>query len=497
MRFVKILLFIFVLSLTAGCSLVIEQIQQVTGNQVKNVSEKKTDIRDNANEEKQLYEEGFTPPTPSPVLKNILEDKGKGRYATDPYEASSVNQALQVMPEGIAEDAVYAYLLGLVGQNYKNDLDSLSSMIGPNYQAKMRVMEHGEATTVRTGGSSATPKLPKPSNVVILVDASSTMAEGFKGKSRYEWAKQYASSYIKLLPKDTFVSVRLFGHKGGPRKKDKQVSCTKTQPIYQAGPTLVSKLEENFAKEKAIGWSPLVEALHASMIDLAKRQKANNENIIYVLADSSDTCGADLEQQINAMRASKLGVMVNVVGIDVPTKDENELTHLAEATGGEYQPMDDLVDLQQIARVHANEVKQINEPWQLRTIQKMVKGYQVSNDRLDLKYQEIVTNLNQEHQRLSDANTLIKNQKKINSLEYKKIKGWIDSRYEGVKGFTEQKWHAKEAELEQSFTNAINDIDQKWNQSKENLKQYDKQKKGLLDQAKKVIENPSNNHSEE
>jgi hypothetical protein len=474
---------------------VIEKIQQVTGNQVKNVSENKPDIRDNANEEKQIYEQGFVPPTPSPVLRNILEDEGKGRYATDPYKADSVKQALQVMPDGLAKDAVYAYLLGLVGQNYKHDLESLSNMLAPNYQAKIRVLAHGETAA----GSTPKPtpvKPPKPSNITILVDASSTMAMDFKGKSRYEWAKQFTAMYFKQLPKNANVTVRLFGHKGGPRKKDKDISCKQTQPIYHGYPTQLPKLEKNFGNEKPTGWSPLVEALHNTMEDLEKNQKQNNENIIYVLADSSDTCGADMSEQINAIRQSKLGVMVNVVGIDVPTKDESELTQLAEVTGGEYQPIDDVIDLEQIARVHANEVKQINEPWQIRSIQKMVKGYQVTHDRLDRKYQSIVTNLNQEHQRLSDANKLVKKEKKINDLEYKKIKTWIDDRYNGVLGFTEQKWHAKEAELEQSFTDAIKDMDKKWNKNNKELKPFEKKKRSLLQQAKKVTQDTPENPEE-
>lgn len=492
MRVVKLFLVAcFLLVTTTGCSLVIEKIQQVTGNQVKNVSEKKTDLRDNANEEKQIYEQEFVPPTPSPILRNILEDGGQGRYANDPYKADSVVQALQVMPEGLAEDAVYAYLLGLVGQNYKYDLESISSMLAPNYQAKIRVLSHGE-----TAAAKSSVKLLKPSNIAVLVDASSTMADDYKGKSRYEWAKLFTTTYMEHLPKNSNFVVRFFGHKGGPRKKDKEVSCSKTETAYQGYPTQPSKVNTGFAKEAPTGWSPLVAALHTTMKDLANNQKANNENIIYVIADSSDTCGADIMQQIEALRSSKMGVMVNVIGIDVPTKDENELTQLAEATGGEFQPIEDIVDLDQIARIHANEVKQINEPWQVRSIQKMVKGYQVTQERLNRKYKSIVTNLNNEHKRLSDANTQIKNEKKINPTEYKKIKGWIDSRYEGVLGFTEQKMHAKEAELKQSFLYAIKDMDKKWKQSEAQLKPYERKKKGLLSQAEKVVQDIPTNPEE-
>jgi hypothetical protein len=476
---------------TTGCSLVIEKIQQVTGNQVENVSEQKIDLRDNANEEKQIYEQEFVPPTPSPVLRNILEDEGQGRYAKEPYKADSVAQALQVMPEGLAEDAIYAYLLGLVGQNYKHDLESLSGMLAPNYQAKTRVLSHGE-----TAAANSSVKPLKPSNIAVLVDASSTMADDYKGKSRYEWAKLFITTYMEKLPKNANFNVRLFGHKGGPRKKDKDVSCSKIETVYQGYPTKPAQVNASFAKEAPTGWSPLVAALHTTMKDLTNNQKANNENMIYVIADSSDTCGDDMIQQIEAIRSSKMGVMVNVIGIDVPTKDENELTQLAEATGGEFQPIEDLVDLQQIAHVHANEVKQINEPWQVRTIQKMVKGYQVTQERLNRKYKSIVTNLNNEHKRLSDANTQIKNAKKINPTEYKKIKGWIDNRYEGVLGFTEQKMHAKEAELKQSFSDAIKDMEKKWKQNDAQLKPFEKKKKNLLSQAEKVVQDTPDNPEE-
>jgi Ca-activated chloride channel family protein len=501
MKFLWLMILSSILLLLSGCSTIIGKIQQVTGNEVENVSEKTPDSRDNANEEKLIYEQGFPPPAPSTILRDILNDEGKGSYAGNPYQIQKVNQALNVMPQGLSEDKVYAYLLGLIGKNYKYDLDNLSSMLGPNYQTKMRSLAHGEdavsSVPITTKGKTPVASPPKPSNVVILIDVSSTMAIAYQGKTRYDWAKLFTVDFIRQLPKGTNVTIRLFGHKGGPSKKDKDASCRQTQEIYRAGPTSNSKLMGNFSKVGPTGWSPLVEALRASMEELKKHQLPRVENKIYVVADSSDTCGADLSQQITDIRSSKLGVMVNVVGINVPAKDENELTQLAEATGGEFQPIGSLVGLNKVAKGHANEIKQINEPWQLRTIQKMVKGYQVANEVLDSKYQEIETNLQEEHQRLTNANQLVKQQQKIDSTESEKIHAWTNNRYKEVLGFTEQKWHAKEAELDQSFNTAIKQIDQKWQQNKVALKPYENRKKSLVDQVKRVLPNKVNNNSEE
>ncbi len=497
MRVLQLLLLSSMLLLLSGCSAVLEQIQQVTGNEVKNISEKNADLRDDANEEKQLYEQGLQQsPTPSTNLNDILNDEGEGRYTGDPFQAKKVNEALNIMPEGLTEDKVYAYLLGLVGEKYKEDVANLSNMEGPNYPAKMRVITHGEQTTQPPPPKKPpiipvkpkpnikpTPPKPKPSNVAILIDVSSTMATVYEGKTRYDWAKLYTLNFLRQLPKDANVTIRLFGHQGGPSKKEKTASCEQTEQIYHAKPVITPPLMTKFSQVEPTGWSPLVNALQASLTEMSKQQLPQAKNIVYVIADSSDTCGADLDQEISDIQASKLGVMINVIGIDVPAKDETELTQLAEASGGDYQPIMNAAHLNDIAQDQAGEVKQIHEPWELRVIKKMISGYQISNERLKSNYEQIVRHLNEEHQRLTDANNLVKNQHKIDATEWKKINGWINNRYEGVLGYTEQKWHSKQAEFDQSFDLSLQNIEQKWQQNNQKLKPYEKQKNMLLQQV--------------
>lgn len=487
MRLVKVCLVACCLVMLTGCSLVIEKIQQVTGNEIQNVNEKKTDIRNQASEEKQIYEEKFALPTTSTVLRNILEDEGKGKYATTPYQADLVQEALKLMPEGLSVDAAYAYLLGLVGQNYKYDLEQLSSVLPPNFAAKQRVITHEPPKPKPPTGKAAAP-VTKTSNVTVLIDAGSTMADKFKGKSRFAWAQQFTTTYLRQLPPNTTVTVRLFGSEGGPKKADKQESCTKLPALYHGNLTNLPTLEKSLAASGPVGWTPLVEALRLTVADLKKQQKPNLENFIYVVADSSDTCGEDVSEQIEQIRNSNLGVMVNVVGVDVPAKDEKELTQLAEQTGGEYHLVDNTVDVNNVAAISANEVKQVNDPWQLRLLQKMVNGYRATEKRLNKNYEVIVNNLDDERKRLTEANNLIKEDKKINELEHKRIKGWIDDRYKGVLGFTEQKWHAKKAEIKQSFSHEVTEMDKKWKQHQEQLKPYEAKKTQLLNEAKKMME---------
>jgi Ca-activated chloride channel family protein len=487
MRLVKVCLVACCIVMLTGCSLVIEKIQQVTGNEIQNVNEKKTDIRNQASEEKQIYEEKYALPTTSTVLRNIIEDEGKGKYATTPYQEDLVKEALHNMPDGLSVDAAYAYLLGLVGQNYKYDLEQLSSILPPNFTAKQRVIMHEPVNVKPPKGKPATA-VTKTSNVTVLIDAGSTMADNFKGKSRFAWAQQFTTTYLRQLPANTTVTVRLFGSEGGPKKADKQESCTKLPALYHGNLTNLPTLEKSLAQSGPVGWTPLVEALRLTVEDLKKQQKPNVENFIYVVADSSDTCGEDVNTQIEQIRNSDLGVMVNVVGVDVPAKDEKELTQLAEQTGGEYHFVDNADDVNKVASISAQEVKQVNDPWQLRLLQKVVNGYKATQKRLDKNYEVIVNNLDDERKRLTEANDMIKQDKKINELEHQRIKGWIDSRYKGVLGFTEQKWQAKKAEIKQSFSHEVEEMDKKWQQHQEQLKPYEAKKTQLLNEAKQMIQ---------
>ena len=182
------------------------------------------------------------------------------------------------------------------------------------------------------------------SHVVLLLDASGSMAGQLSGRSKMSIAKRESLRFLQALQKDVPVGMIVYGHKGNNTKKGKSESCASVEWVEKLG-LGTSKLEKSINVLKPVGWTPLGDALDYTLAELQKVRKSKKDKesvpIVYLLSDGKETCGGDPVASAKALHESGVQAIVNVIGFDVGKETREQLKAISEAGGGKYFPAKD------------------------------------------------------------------------------------------------------------------------------------------------------------
>ena len=198
------------------------------------------------------------------------------------------------------------------------------------------------------------------SHVVLLLDASGSMAGQLSGRSKMSIAKRESLRFLKALQKDVPVGMIVYGHKGNNTKKGKAESCASVEWVEKLGRG-TSKLQKSINALKPVGWTPLGDALDYTLAELKKVRKSKKDKesvpIVYLLSDGKETCGGDPVASAKALHESGVQAIVNVIGFDVNKETREQLEAISEAGGGKYFPAKDAKALRkQLNAVHDTEM---------------------------------------------------------------------------------------------------------------------------------------------
>ena len=198
------------------------------------------------------------------------------------------------------------------------------------------------------------------SHVVLLLDASGSMAGQLSGKSKMSIAKTESARFLDALQKDVPVGMIVYGHKGNNSKAGKAESCDSFEWVHKMGSSK-SQLEKSIKALKPVGWTPLADALDYTKSELEKLPKSNKDKesipIVYLLSDGKETCGGDPVASAKALHESGVKAVVNVIGFDVDKATREELEAISEAGGGKYFPAKDAKALRkQLNAAHDTEM---------------------------------------------------------------------------------------------------------------------------------------------
>lgn len=179
-------------------------------------------------------------------------------------------------------------------------------------------------------------KSPDKVNVAILLDASGSMNANVPGGNKMKLAKTSLKSFSESLPKNTNVSLSVFGHKGTGADKDKKLSCSSVETVYPLKNYSKEKFSKALNQFKASGWTPLASAIQKATKQLLQASDEHTKNFIYVVSDGIETCGGNPVNAAKDAKKAKMDVQINIIGFDVDNKADRQLKEVAKAGGGEY-----------------------------------------------------------------------------------------------------------------------------------------------------------------
>jgi Ca-activated chloride channel family protein len=176
---------------------------------------------------------------------------------------------------------------------------------------------------------SATPA-PK---VELVLDVSGSMrARDIDGQSRMSAAKQAFDDVLDSVPQGVELGIRTLG--ADYPGNDRRTGCKDTRQLYPVGALDRTEAKTAVATLQPTGWTPIGPALLAAADDL--KGGAGTRRLV-LITDGEDTCGplnpCDVARDI---AAKGIHLVIDTLGLIPDAHTRNQLSCIAEATGGTY-----------------------------------------------------------------------------------------------------------------------------------------------------------------
>ncbi|MBV7697473.1 VWA domain-containing protein [Streptomyces sp. TRM70350] len=194
------------------------------------------------------------------------------------------------------------------------------------------------STALADETTAAAPK------VDLVLDVSGSMrARDIDGQSRMAAAKQAFNEVLDATPEDVQLGIRTLGanYPGDDQKK----GCEDTAQLYPVGPLDRTEAKAAVATLTPTGWTPIGPALLKAADDL---DGGTGSKRIVLISDGEDTCAPlDPCEVAREIAAKGIGLTIDTLGLVPNTRMRQQLSCIAEATGGTYTSVrhtDELTD---------------------------------------------------------------------------------------------------------------------------------------------------------
>ncbi|MFE1784827.1 VWA domain-containing protein [Streptomyces sp. NPDC059506] len=172
-----------------------------------------------------------------------------------------------------------------------------------------------------------------PPRVELVLDVSGSMrARDIDGGSRMAAAKKAFNEVIDAVPEEVHLGIRTLGatYPG----EDKRTGCRDSEQLYPVGPVDRTEAKTAVATLAPTGWTPIGYALRGADADLGTGEGTRR---IVLITDGEDSCGLpDPCDVARELAAKGTHLVVDTLGLTLDAKVREQLSCIAEATGGTY-----------------------------------------------------------------------------------------------------------------------------------------------------------------
>ncbi|MGR6973618.1 VWA domain-containing protein [Streptomyces cynarae] len=169
--------------------------------------------------------------------------------------------------------------------------------------------------------------------VDLVLDVSGSMrARDIDGGSRMAAAKQAFNEVLDATPEEVQLGIRTLG--ANYPGNDRRTGCKDTAQLYPVGPLNRTEAKTAVATLQPTGWTPIGPALLKAAGDL---DGGNGSKRIVLISDGEDTCAPlDPCEVAREIAAKGIGLTIDTLGLVPNAKLNQQLSCIAEATGGTY-----------------------------------------------------------------------------------------------------------------------------------------------------------------
>ncbi|MEV4436736.1 VWA domain-containing protein [Streptomyces sp. NPDC049555] len=177
------------------------------------------------------------------------------------------------------------------------------------------------------GPSKDSPK------VELVLDVSGSMkAQDVDGQSRMAAAKEAFNEVIDSVPQGVRLGIRTLG--ATYAGEDKAIGCRDSEQLHPVGAVNRTEAKNSVARLQPTGWTPIGYALRGADQDL---DVGGGTRRIVLITDGEDSCGQpDPCDVARELAAKGTHLTVDTLGLAADDKTREQLSCIAEATGGTY-----------------------------------------------------------------------------------------------------------------------------------------------------------------
>ncbi|MFJ1546352.1 VWA domain-containing protein [Streptomyces sp. NPDC088246] len=177
-----------------------------------------------------------------------------------------------------------------------------------------------------------TPTKASPKVELVLDVSGSMRTRDIDGQSRMAAAKQAFNEVLDAVPEQVELGIRTLG--ANYPGNDRKVGCKDTKQLYPVGPLDRTEAKTAVATLAPTGWTPIGPALLGAADDL---EGGDATRRIVLISDGEDTCGPlDPCEVARDIAARGIHLVIDTLGLVPNAKIREQLTCIAEATGGTY-----------------------------------------------------------------------------------------------------------------------------------------------------------------
>ncbi|WP_088102670.1 VWA domain-containing protein [Halalkalibacter urbisdiaboli] len=301
-------------------------------------------------------------------------------------------------------------------------------------------------------------------NVEIILDSSGSMKEEIDGRQKLDVAKEAIKEFMKQLPEEANVALRVYGHIG----ESEEVSCKRADRVYDLQPYHEADFTETLEEFYPNGWTPIAYALEQTKKDFAELKGENNTNVIYLVSDGIETCNGDPVQVAKELGESEITPIVNVIGFDVPSDEQQQLKDMAKAAKGVYASAKSQEQLKEELN-RTNEMALKWSEWRNKSQLSITHTKNIQSLELHDEYNLWKKKKTLEAQNIFFTVTyLSQNTDKLPSEVQKKLKRIMDERERAIEVIGEKVYKKLQEDNEKSFSQLREEIDNLFNANVEN-----------------------------
>jgi len=367
------------------------------------------------------------------TIEEIIEEDG-GKYSGNQYNEPAVHRDLD---EKNFQDKdsfqVYNHLLSILNESsaYKEYV-SFAEEFNPTIETSLSEIPDGANVEQSLTDGSQT-------NIVILLDASGSMAAKNGGKTRMETAKEAIKKFVSSMPENANVSLRVYGHKGSNKDSDKKMSCDSTELLYDLKPYNEADFQNSLDKFQPTGWTPIAKAINETRVDFEKGN-TDGENIIYVVSDGIETCDGDPVKAAKDLHDSNIKAVINIIGFDVDDKGQKQLLAVAEAGGGSFETVKTAEQFNELWEKERVRLYSEWSKWIYENYNEVSSESANKQNELHSKKGDFINTIYQEAKRLNDTMYYLRKQEQITSDTLSEVSSLIQQRKDILLDYNEEKY---------------------------------------------------------